>query len=262
MKTLVLGDIHGRRIWKDLIEKENPDRVIFLGDYVSTHEGISSDQQIEELYAILDYKENNPDKVILLRGNHDMQHLGYYWARCSGLNQEVYRYMSTEDVRGWYLSLTQWIYIDEELKTIFSHAGISQIWLEDVEKYLKRHRGSQYDDGTIDEEVVLDCINSIEPCELFGFISNNPFDMCGESETQPPTWIRPYTLATCNILGWDQVVGHTPQRDISKMSQNCKGKQTLWFCDSLGFGNYLVIENGEFIPKHYEKEDSQSEVLR
>lgn len=70
MKTLVLGDIHGRTIWKDIIEKENPDRVIFLGDYVSTHEGISSDQQIEELYAILDYKDNNPDKVILLRGNH------------------------------------------------------------------------------------------------------------------------------------------------------------------------------------------------
>ena len=70
MKTLVLGDVHGRTIWKDIIEKENPDRVIFLGDYVSTHELISSDQQIEELYAILDYKENNPDKVILLRGNH------------------------------------------------------------------------------------------------------------------------------------------------------------------------------------------------
>ena len=66
MKTLVLGDIHGRTIWKDIIEKENPDKVIFLGDYVSTHEGISSDQQIEELYAILDYKDNNPDKVILL----------------------------------------------------------------------------------------------------------------------------------------------------------------------------------------------------
>ena len=70
MKTLVLGDIHGRTIWRDIIKKENPDRVIFLGDYVSTHESVDSDQQIEELCTILDYKENNPDKVILLRGNH------------------------------------------------------------------------------------------------------------------------------------------------------------------------------------------------
>lgn len=70
MKILVLGDIHGRLIWKDIIEKENPDKVIFLGDYVSTHEDISSTQQINNLVDILTYKENNPDKVVLLRGNH------------------------------------------------------------------------------------------------------------------------------------------------------------------------------------------------
>ena len=38
MRTLVLGDIHGKTIWKDIIKKENPDKVIFLGDYVTTHE--------------------------------------------------------------------------------------------------------------------------------------------------------------------------------------------------------------------------------
>ena len=70
MKELVLGDIHGRTIWKDIIKKENPDKVIFLGDYVSTHEGISSKQQVANLEEILAYKKENPDKVILLRGNH------------------------------------------------------------------------------------------------------------------------------------------------------------------------------------------------
>ena len=70
MKELVLGDIHGRTIWKDIIKKENPDRVIFLGDYVTTHEGISSEQQISNLEEILTYKEENSSKVTLLRGNH------------------------------------------------------------------------------------------------------------------------------------------------------------------------------------------------
>ncbi len=229
MKYLILGDIHGRTIWKDIIEKETPDKIIFLGDYVSTHEGIDTDQQIEELHAILDYKENNPDKVILLRGNHDMQHLGFYWARCSGLDMRVMQYMSTKDVKGWYLSLTQWVYIDEDLKTIFSHAGVSSVWMKQIAKIEDIHE-----------------INNLEPSEKFGFCDNNPYDCCGESETQPPTWIRPYTLATCNVLGYDQVVGHTPQENISKMAQNCKGKHTIWLCDSLGFGNYLVIENGNF----------------
>ena len=70
MKILALGDTHGRTIWKDIIEKENPDKVIFLGDYVSTHDNISSTQQLNNLEDILAYKEDNLDKVILLRGNH------------------------------------------------------------------------------------------------------------------------------------------------------------------------------------------------
>lgn len=70
METLVLGDIHGRLYWYDIIQKEQPDRVIFLGDYVSTHDSIPADQQMSNLEDILNYKEDNPDKVILLRGNH------------------------------------------------------------------------------------------------------------------------------------------------------------------------------------------------
>ena len=52
MKTLVLGDIHGRDCWKDIIKKEKPDKVIFLGDYVSTHEDIDSGTQLENLHEI------------------------------------------------------------------------------------------------------------------------------------------------------------------------------------------------------------------
>lgn len=70
MKYLVLGDIHGRTIWKDIIAKENPDKIIFLGDYVSTHDGIPAEQQMSNLEDILNYKDENPDKVVLLRGNH------------------------------------------------------------------------------------------------------------------------------------------------------------------------------------------------
>lgn len=72
-KVLVLGDTHGRPFWKEIIEKENPDKIIFLGDYVSTHEGISAKQQLSNLEEILTYKENNLNKVVLLRGNHKIQ---------------------------------------------------------------------------------------------------------------------------------------------------------------------------------------------
>ena len=57
MKTLVLGDIHGRTCWYDIIEDEQPDKIIFLGDYVSTHENISAEQQCSNLEDILNFKE-------------------------------------------------------------------------------------------------------------------------------------------------------------------------------------------------------------
>lgn len=246
-RYLVLGDIHGRTIWKDIIEKENPDKIIFLGDYVSTHEDISSKQQIDNLENILAYKENNLDNVILLRGNHCVQHLGYYWAECSGLDKEVFNYMSKEGFEKRFLSLTQWIYVDKELRTIFSHAGISARWLQDVEKYIVRTRGAQYDDGN--QEVLLELINTIEPNEIFGFTPDSPFDYYGNSATQPLTWIRPLALCRCNISGWDQIVGHTPVKNITNIKKAAKNKQNIWLCDALDKGQYMIIDNNIYEPK-------------
>ena len=131
MKIVVLGDIHGRTIWKDIVEKENPDRTVFLGDYVSTHEGVSTDQQIDNFMDILVAKEEQPQKYVLLRGNHDIQHLGYWWTEDSGLNPKVQDFMSQPDIRGRFLTASQWVYEmqigDEHI--VCSHAGISKVWM-------------------------------------------------------------------------------------------------------------------------------------
>ena len=234
MRTLVIGDIHGKTIWKDIIKKENPDKIIFLGDYVTTHEGISSEAQIANLEEILDYKEANSSKVILLRGNHDIQHLGYYWAECSGLDRTVLEYMSKETFKERFLSLTQWVYIDKELNTIFSHAGVSRVWMESV-------------------NCDIEDLNTLIPSELFGFTPDSLFDCYGDSVTQPPTWIRPRALCKCNISGYDQVVGHTPvTHGIVNIRKATKENRNIWLCDALGLSKYLLIENGTFIPSGYE----------
>lgn len=33
LKTVFIGDVHGRSIWKDIVAQEKADRVIFIGDY-------------------------------------------------------------------------------------------------------------------------------------------------------------------------------------------------------------------------------------
>ncbi len=65
-----MGDTHGRTLWKEIIEKEHPDLIIFLGDYVSTHGLETANEQFHNLCSILRFKDEWGDKCILLRGNH------------------------------------------------------------------------------------------------------------------------------------------------------------------------------------------------
>ena len=231
MKILVFGDIHGRTGYADVIDKEDPDKVIFLGDYVSSHDNISGEQQVEVVSDIIERKKVEPNKYILLRGNHDTQHLGYYWAESCAYNPIAGYWMLLHKEE--FLENTQWVYIDEEQKLLFSHAGVSDVWLKEQEI------------NDIHE------INNIEPCEKFGFISNRFSDYYGESVTQPPVWIRPAALIQCYHKGYTQIVGHTP---VAKTIFNLRevpvfaGKleNDIWLCDNFP-QQYLVIEDGKFI---------------
>lgn len=232
MKIVVVGDIHGRTVWKDILDKEQPDRVVFLGDYVSTHDYVSSDQQISNLLDILRLKEANPDRVTLLRGNHDIQHLGYWWAVCCDLDTNVLQFMSTPDCRERFLADTSWVseFSIESEKVVCSHAGISKVWMEQ------------------NNLLELDDINQTPPSVVFSFIPASFFDSDGSSITQGCTWIRPSALTECHIDGYTQIVGHTKFKKIYR--HQIKGSDnSLWFCDTLHIPAYLVIENGMFQPK-------------
>ncbi len=241
-KTVVIGDIHGKDLWKAIIDKEKPSRVIFLGDYVSTHGTESATAQLENLVEILDYKESHD--CIMLRGNHDLQHLGYAWAACSQWDPQVYAGMY--ELKERFLRDTQWVYSMRvgNKDFIFSHAGISEVWLRDSLGI------------TLPTPGWVDMVNSLPPSELFGFIPNNRFDTSGDSVTQSPVWIRPFSLMKCMPRGYNQVVGHTP------CVKQCFNMRTtlgtgwmghpdtdLWIGDGLDRRSYLVITKGEVIEK-------------
>lgn len=252
-KYLVLGDIHGRQDWKNIIASENPDKIIFLGDYVSTHEDITPQEQIYNLTEILHFKESNPEKVILLRGNHDIQHLGYYWAECSGYDYVVLNWMTGKIVKEKFLSLTDWIYkdngfkqaviynkaIDKKIYTcdpnkdiLFSHAGVSSEW---ITKYMVNKNIFTNDPNWTDE------LNKLEPSEEFGFLPCKMSDYYGVSATQPLTWIRPQTLVEYALPGYDQVVGHTrTYKDVVVLNAENDFKDKVYVCDCLPY-DYLIL---------------------
>lgn len=225
MRTLVFGDIHGRLIWEDIIKKEKDiDKIIFLGDYVTTHESISDEQQLFNFENILTYKEDNPEKVILLRGNHDLWK--FSWGDCSP-HPSSWLKKKLLFKFDQFSRLSQWVYIQDNI--IFSHAGVSQVWLDN-------------------NNLKLEDINKQGWSEIFGFTPSRYSDYYGESPTQPPTWIRPQSLINCAVENYIQVVGHTGVKEISNLHNLDNKYPNIWLCDNLP-NQYLIIEDNNFIVK-------------
>lgn len=236
MKVTVMADIHGRLCWNDIVEREkDSDLFIFLGDYVSTHyPEVTEEQQCSNFEDILRFKEENSDKVILLRGNHLIQHLGYWWAECSGYFRKVGKWCMEQRER--ILKDTQWIYLlkgETSDPIIFSHAGISKTWLKRA-------------------KVDIESVNTLKPNPLFGFYAglDNPYDSFGDSIYQCCEWIRPNSLINDFVPGYNQVVGHTPVKHIFNIktldiSNKPDNMVDIWLCDCLP-NEYLTITNGNF----------------
>lgn len=237
MKILVLGDVHSRSEVFEILNREidQVDLVIFLGDFVSTHARVTEEEQIRVCNELWKIKEENPEKFIILRSNHDCQHAGYYWAQCSGYFPEVGKWFEKNKDR--WLKNTQWIYLHNNL--LFSHAGVSAIWMENNQI------------NSVEE------INDLEPSEIFGFTPEGWWDTYGQSKTQPPTWIRPESLCKCAVKKYTHIVGHTPVYHICNISAELRGKSVspkcpdIWCVDCLP-DEYLIIEDENFIVKTYE----------
>lgn len=240
LRILTFGDIHGRGIWKDVIDREgidNLDLIIFLGDYFSSREDIPVEVQEENFRHIVEFKNMYPDKVVLLRGNHDMEACKYYWAECYPSHHSKWVYENKE----WFLENTQWVLQIDDI--VFSHAGITKRWYEDMREV--------YPEITCFED-----INKIEPSEMFGFRPCKLSDYYGESETQPCTWIRPAFLCEYGFPEIRYVVGHSTVKAITECRKALIeqygdliywAKCEIWLCDTLP-REYLIIDHGEFIP--------------
>ena len=240
LRILVFGDIHGRNVWKDVIDREdidNLDLIIFLGDYFSSREDIPVDLQEENFRHIVEFKNMYPNKVVLLRGNHDMEACKYYWAECYPSHHSKWVYENKE----WFLENTQWVLQIDDV--VFSHAGITKRWYEDM--------CEAYPEITCFED-----INKIEPSEMFGFRPCKLSDYYGESETQPCTWIRPAFLCEYGFPEIRYVVGHSTVKAITECRKALIeqygdlidwAKCEIWLCDTLP-REYLIIDHGEFIP--------------
>jgi len=239
MRTLCLGDTHGRSNWKLAIHQEEPiDRVIFIGDYFDSFE-FSGVEQIDNFKQIIQYKENNPQiEVILLIGNHDHHYfpeIGY--TGTSGYQSRIAP------------SITQ--IIDENRhhlqmaygfdKYLFTHAGVSPVFMDQV---------FGENDWSV-ENVVVD-LNEMFRYKPKAFEFNG-FESSGDNTTQTPIWIRPRSLMQVNKKhtkslkkDYIQIVGHTQMKRLDLTGSDKFTGGRYYFVDTMETsGEYLIIEDNK-----------------
>lgn len=72
-KYIVLGDIHGRTSWKDLVDENSIN--VFVGDYFDPYQLMHFMDLQHNFMEIIEYKKKYPENVVLLYGNHDYEYL-------------------------------------------------------------------------------------------------------------------------------------------------------------------------------------------
>ena len=200
----LIGDIHGRNAWRQLVRTDMIN--IFLGDYLDPYDRDdlqASPVEYDNLQDIIRFKQQHPETILLL-GNHDLHYLwDEHYSRYNDEHAERYAQLIRE-----HLHLFQAAYAIGD-RVLVTHAGVTRPWLQ-LAGISEQQSVSQL------AEAICQCMSDEESRHLFSVESTfNPDDSCGMSPTASPIWVRPHTLldygALTNHHGDTiyQVVGHT-----------------------------------------------------
>ena len=221
MKLIAIGDIHGRTIWKDIVEAHSYDRLIFIGDYFDSKEDIDAESQMKNFIEICRLKKENPEKVILLLGNHDYHYLDHVGEEYSDFQADFFVYINQLVQGAVDAGLLQTCYLHE--KFLFTHAGVTKTWCAE---------------NNIDVEKIPDSINECFHSDRLAFRHNALHD---HTSAISPIWVRPDTLIPDKIDGYVQVVGHTKHQRVTAIDD-------VYFIDNFSYAKeFLVIDGGKFI---------------
>lgn len=235
MKLIAIGDIHGKDIWKEIINKEqDADKIVFIGDYFDSYnKKDTGPNQLHNFLDILEFKKANLGKVEMLTGNHDFHYTRvcrYPYSGFQPVFKDMFRERIEKAIDDHYLTM---VYAVNNF--VFSHAGIGAIWCND--------HGIKNNFSTIEQEV--NDLFYYQPKE-FEFTQGYTHSEYGDDVCQTPIWIRPASLYKICSTDYSQVVGHTSQDKINRklLPSGFDGKENqLIFIDVLDKSNsYLKID--------------------
>lgn len=135
-ELLIIPDVHGRSFWKEAVTAREYDRIIFLGDYVDPYpqEGINTEMAYNVLFDILDLKRAEPERVVLLWGNHDLHYFSDFFRQYAGGSRYDHEYADTfhylfETYQHLFQMADECVVGNKHY--LFTHAGVVPVWYEE-----------------------------------------------------------------------------------------------------------------------------------
>jgi predicted MPP superfamily phosphohydrolase len=233
---IVIGDIHGSKFWKNIVNQHlDEDYIVFVGDYVDSHNAMSNTKMLKNLLDIIKFKEKYPDKVKLLLGNHDIH---YYFLnssyRGSGFNFDMMFEFNTIFKNKKHLFQVAFMYNN----TIVSHAGITNRLYQSVESDYKDALDLGWGDGN-EHNNIADKFNF-----LFNISSKYLFYIGDERGGLDPFsgifWAGMKELCEDYLVGYNQVIGHT---HLAEKTIKNYDDITLTFIDTGNENAYHLVNN-------------------
>lgn len=212
MKLIAIGDLHGRAVWKQ-VDIAGADQVIFLGDYTDSKAGLTNAQIYKNLREIIQLKQQNPAKISLLIGNHDAQYLHFPDYRCSGFRPSAQAHLTQLFTE--YAGLFQIAHQTENY--LFTHAGVSNQWFR---------RRKAFMNG--EDLRLADQLNELHHQTAAHLLFEVGPARGGDAVCSGPVWADRSETINDYLLGYHQVVGHTPIEAITTFGD---AHSSITYCD-------------------------------
>lgn len=222
MRTLIIPDIHNRyAVAEAIIDKENADNVVLLGDYFDSFGDDSDVETVSNTARWLAESVKKTNRLHLI-GNHDLWYShGSCRPYCAG-NSEFKFFIIKQYFKEWD-KLKFFCYVDDWLCT---HAGLSDRIYQEYKK---------------EGFTVLELLNDVERLGR----SHPLISLCGEArggiegEVGGILWCDYSEFE--DIYNTKQIFGHTNDKFVRQNQFHA--------CIDTGLRNYAVITDNELIVK-------------
>lgn len=200
IKTVTIGDPHGRRFWESL-NPDDYDLMIFLGDYTDSFYLSNLDIKVN-LKNIIELKLKYPDKVILLMGNHDLPYYQYFM----GNSDAGFRVEARVDLYELFRSNEELFQAAFQIDNyLWTHGGVDQGWYEKfVVEMIEKHDI----EGNLAEVLNILFESNYKPLHTKTSIRG------GTEEYGSPFWCHWTELKANPLKGYHHIVGHTFRENI------------------------------------------------